>query len=135
MPIRYCRIILALRYLRYLLKLPAHHYARAAFDDACLLHAEKKPWVGDIVLVLSRLQVPLVLKPVHLADPDSIPDLIAEVEVSCARALQRDISLFPLGEKRVIGVLAKYVFDVLSIFDAVEVDLNPELLRPNGRFP
>jgi hypothetical protein len=52
MPNRYRRIILALRYLQYLLKLPAHHYARATFDDACLLHAEKKPSrVGDVVSV------------------------------------------------------------------------------------
>ena len=56
MPIGYRCVILALRYLRYLIKLPAHHYARAAFDNACLLHADKKPsWVGDICLVLSRL--------------------------------------------------------------------------------
>ena len=43
MPIRYRHVILALRYLRYLIKLPAHHYPRAAFDNACLLHADKKP--------------------------------------------------------------------------------------------
>ncbi|EDR00518.1 uncharacterized protein LACBIDRAFT_334009 [Laccaria bicolor S238N-H82] len=54
---------------------------------------KKKPsWVGDIILVLSYLQVPVVLKPVHLADPDSIQELIAEVKVSCACTLQADIN-------------------------------------------
>ena len=48
--------------------------------------------MGDIAFVLSHLQVPVLLKPVHLANPDSIPDLIAEVKASCACALQRDIN-------------------------------------------
>jgi hypothetical protein len=56
MPIRYHHIILALWYLQYFLKLPAHHYSHTTFDNTCLLHAEKKPsWVGDIVFVLSHL--------------------------------------------------------------------------------
>ena len=93
MPISYRHIILALRYLQYLLKLPAHHYTHAAFDDACLLHVEKKPsWVGDIAFVLSHLPVPVLLKPVHLANPDSNPGLIAEVKASCVCALQSDIN-------------------------------------------
>ena len=73
--------------------LPAHHYAHTAFNDACLLHVEKKPsWVGEVVFVLSHLQVPVVVNPAHLAEPDSISDLIAKVKVSCACALQRDIN-------------------------------------------
>jgi hypothetical protein len=52
-PIRYPRIILVLRYLEYLLKLPARRYARAAFDDACLLHAEKKPSWGEMLPLCS----------------------------------------------------------------------------------
>ena len=42
---------------------------------------------------------------------------------------------FLLDEKRVVGVLAKYAFDVLGIFDAVEVYLHPELLRSTGLSP
>ena len=42
--------------------------------------------------MLSHLQVPVLLKPVHLANPNSIPDHIAEVEALCACALQRDIN-------------------------------------------
>ena len=39
---------------------------------------------------------------------------------------------FLLGKKRVVGVLAKYAFHVLRIFDEVEVYLHPELLWPTG---
>ena len=46
----------------------------------------------DIAFVLSHLQVPVLLNPVHLANPNSIPDLIAEVKALCACALQRDIN-------------------------------------------
>ena len=87
-------IVLALWYLQYLLKLPAHHHACDTFNDACLLHVEKKPsWVEDIVFVLSHLQVPVVLKPAHLADPDSIPDLITEVKRHCVHVLCRGTSM------------------------------------------
>ena len=48
--------------------------------------------MGDIAFVLSHLQVPVLLNPVHLANPNSIPDLIAEVKALCACALQRDIN-------------------------------------------
>ncbi|KIJ95471.1 hypothetical protein K443DRAFT_108720, partial [Laccaria amethystina LaAM-08-1] len=218
--------------------------------------------VGDIVFVLSRLQIPVVLKPVHLTDPNSIPGLITEVEVSCACALQKDIDesdktvllkkhistfgplklsdvlkyrhyrdvvvpahrkaltrlltscyalaynslrwdpverrsvprelrlccfchsetedechamlycvgsaalterrglffsdvhqvvpgvraavlslpppdslRFLVGEQRVVGILAKYAFDVLGIFDTVQLYLHPTLLRPGGLSP
>ena len=85
-------------------ELPAHHYACATFNDACLLHVERKPSrVGDIVFVLSHLPVPVVLKPVHLVNPDSIPDLITEGAL-CACALQRNIND---SEKMVL--LKKYI--------------------------
>ena len=62
MPNIYRCIVLALWNLQYLLKQPAHHYACATFNDACLLHVKRKPsWVGDIVFVLSHLSVPVVL--------------------------------------------------------------------------
>ena len=46
-----------------------------------------------------------------------------------------DLLCFLLGEKRVAGVLAKCAFRVLRVFDAVEVYLHPELLRPTGLSP
>ena len=125
MPIRYRRIILVLRYLQYLLKLPAHHYAHAAFNDACLLHAEKKPsWVGDIVFVLSHLQISVMLKPVHLANPDSIMDLIADVELSCACALQKDINESEktvLLKKRILTSCPLELSDVLKYWHYLDV--------------
>ena len=35
-----------------------------------------------------------------------------------------------VGEERVVGILAKYAFDVLNIFDTVELYFHPALLRP-----
>ena len=124
MPIRHCHVIIAMQYLRYLKLLPAHHYARAAFDDACLLHAEKTSSIlgwGHCPCTLSPSS-PCCPEACAPRGPESIRELIAEVEAS-------------LGEKRVVGVLAKYAFNVLSIFDAVKVYLQLELLWPTGLSP
>ena len=39
-------------------------------------------------------------------------------------------SLSYLGEEQVVGVLTKYAFDVLNIFDMVELYFHPALLHP-----
>ena len=77
-PIRYHDVILVLQYLQHLLSI-----LPTVFEDACLL---KKPsCVGDISLVLSLLM--------PCRAEESIPDLIAEaeVEVYCARTVQREV--------------------------------------------
>ena len=35
-----------------------------------------------------------------------------------------------VGEEQVVGVLTKYAFDVLNIFDMVELYFHPALLHP-----
>ena len=41
--------------------------------------------------MLSRLQFPVELRPVHVASPESIPDLIVKVELSSAQTVQREV--------------------------------------------
>jgi hypothetical protein len=42
---------------------------------------------------------------------------------------------FLVGEEQVVGMFAKHAFDVLSVIDAVELHLQPALLRPSGPSP
>jgi len=42
---------------------------------------------------------------------------------------------FLVGEEWVVGVLTKYTFDVLRIFEAVELYLHPTLFHPTGLSP
>lgn len=44
-------------------------------------------------LVFSRLQCPVELRPVHVTSPESIPDLIAVVELSCVRTVLREVDM------------------------------------------
>lgn len=82
------------------------------------MHAVGKPsWVGDISFALSRLRFPVVLEPVHLTDPESVTGLIADIEVSCARALQRDINESEktvLLKERITSPAAVNLSDVLK---------------------
>ncbi|EDQ99831.1 uncharacterized protein LACBIDRAFT_334733 [Laccaria bicolor S238N-H82] len=88
-------------------------------------HLQKKPsWVGDIAYALYCLPFPVVLKPVHLTDPNLIPDLIAEVEVLCACALQRDIDELEktiLLKKGIANPAALKLSDVLKFWHYLDV--------------
>ncbi|KAJ6450210.1 hypothetical protein C8R47DRAFT_998968 [Mycena vitilis] len=63
-PIRYRRLILAIRYLGYLISLPPAHYARAALEDSFLLFCEGKQgyWM-DLHCALRNLPFPITLPP------------------------------------------------------------------------
>ena len=78
-PISYCHVTLVLLYLKYLLKLPAHHYACAAFDNAWLLHTKKPSCWGKL---LSCAAV-VLLRVLCLKCATSVAD--ETVEVSQAR--------------------------------------------------
>jgi hypothetical protein len=61
-PLCYRHPILALGYLIYLLTLPPHHLANAAYLDSQLLAAVGYPcWISDLKIVLQSLPVPIEL--------------------------------------------------------------------------
>ena len=75
--------ILALKYLQYILPLPASHIAHCAFRECGLLHAAGKPsWLGDLAIAIGHLPCcPPVWNPL-LATEDLITKLIADIKVS-----------------------------------------------------
>ncbi|KLO20657.1 hypothetical protein SCHPADRAFT_789022, partial [Schizopora paradoxa] len=57
-PLQLRRAELTIRYLKYLVSLPQHHYAKAAFDEARALALDghwHPSWYGDLSLVLAKL--------------------------------------------------------------------------------
>lgn len=83
MPLRYRRLILALRFLRYLLLLQPHHYARCAFEDSLdLARSGKSGWVGDLTIALGRLEHPVFLDFRTDITVDVVDRLIKDVETS-----------------------------------------------------
>ncbi|KDR75593.1 hypothetical protein GALMADRAFT_489789 [Galerina marginata CBS 339.88] len=92
MPLKYRRIILALRYIIYLLSLPHTHYARAAFDDSIdLWSRQQSSWVGDLQVVLHRLPVPVNFVCHHVGNPATIVELVELVKRSCLQTLYDDV--------------------------------------------
>lgn len=87
MPLRYRRLILALRFLAYLISLPAHHYARCAFEDSLdLARNAKSGWVGDLLNALHGLDPnsdALVLDVHSEITAETVATLIKAVEESC----------------------------------------------------
>ncbi|KAG6808385.1 hypothetical protein H0H92_004307, partial [Tricholoma furcatifolium] len=94
LPIRYRRTILALKYLEYVLELPATHYAALALRDSVDLAAhDKQSWAGDLVKVLSTLQCAGVPTPVAarldaLLDAERVAELASLVLLRCEDGLQ-----------------------------------------------
>ncbi|EIM90461.1 uncharacterized protein STEHIDRAFT_33397, partial [Stereum hirsutum FP-91666 SS1] len=83
MPLRYRRLILALRFLRYLVLLPQRHYARCAFDDSLdLARTGRSGWVGDLAIALGRLDHPVHFDFMADVTVEVVDGLIEEVEAS-----------------------------------------------------
>ncbi|KAF7342021.1 RNA-directed DNA polymerase from mobile element jockey [Mycena venus] len=67
-PLSYRRVALALGYLIYLLTLPAHHLANAAYLDSLRLAQHGHPcWLSDLRVVLLLLPVPVQLSALDLS--------------------------------------------------------------------
>jgi hypothetical protein len=70
-PIRYRRVYLALKNLRYWLELDTDRPARNALEESIkLARAKKISWINDLRLVLSRLYVPVQLE---ISEPVDVP--------------------------------------------------------------
>lgn len=92
MPIGHRRLILALRYLQYLLRLPPHQYAAAAMRDTFALAGSSQAcWATDIRLVLRRLCVGLEGAWHALQDFKSVDDIIAAVEGAAGKEQQDEL--------------------------------------------
>ncbi len=67
MPLRVCRFLLTLRYLKYILKLESTHFLQAVLLSACeLAAAGKRSWWSDLIKAKSKL-------------PFDTPDLVASL--------------------------------------------------------
>ncbi|KAJ7348230.1 hypothetical protein DFH08DRAFT_698144 [Mycena albidolilacea] len=71
-PLQYRRLILAIRYLKYLISLKPNHYAKVALEDSYDLYLNNHPgyWM-DLVYALQRLR--------FLVELPSLPSLTAEL--------------------------------------------------------
>ncbi|KAF7964774.1 hypothetical protein HWV62_3128 [Athelia sp. TMB] len=85
LPLAYRRIILALRYLLYLLSLPSHHLAACAWKDSQqLFYGGKACWLGDLAIVIQKIPFKKpIFNPLDV-DPESVKALIDEVALATA---------------------------------------------------
>ncbi|PPQ69956.1 hypothetical protein CVT26_013292 [Gymnopilus dilepis] len=91
-PLAYRRIILALRYLIYLLGLPPVRLAGAALRDSiALLRSEKPGWMSDIKLRLQQLPVPVSLQWSDIETVEGVGAVVKRVEESCVEWLRNEI--------------------------------------------
>ncbi|PBK70984.1 hypothetical protein ARMSODRAFT_864056, partial [Armillaria solidipes] len=91
-PLYYRRLILALRYLRYLLSLPEDHYAYLALQQSIALRRSHLPsWFGDIQRVLARLAPTLHIDYDALSEP-TVTELIIAVEGACLDGINEEIN-------------------------------------------
>ncbi len=110
MPLHFRRLMLALRYLRYLGALPNDHLTALALRESVALREVGKPsWIGDLQRVLARLAPSVVLNHHDLSVP-TISSLIANIEAVCLRSLNDEIevmvkgAMLRLSMKRIPGV-------------------------------
>ncbi|KAE9403418.1 hypothetical protein BT96DRAFT_815028, partial [Gymnopus androsaceus JB14] len=91
-PIRYCRIGLALGFLIYLLDLPQAHLAYAALVNAFTLSDNGQPnWVNDLITALARLPIPVVCTLSGIRNSDQIKQLTTEVLHSYEASIQSSL--------------------------------------------
>ena len=89
MPLAFCRITLALRYLQYVVTLPNSHLARAALRDSFALYMARKPgWVSDLVIMPERLAPEVSLPNEDSLTSDSIKGMMDGVKRASAAQLQ-----------------------------------------------
>ncbi|KAJ7168699.1 hypothetical protein C8R46DRAFT_898032 [Mycena filopes] len=91
-PLRYRRITIALRYLRYLTTLKATHYARIALEDSyqLFLHGHQGYWM-DLAYALGKLRFPVTLPALPTLTVDTCNALTKAVHTAAMRDLQADI--------------------------------------------
>jgi hypothetical protein len=95
-PIRERRLILALRFLKYLIGMPRDSHVRQALETSWELFAHGHPgWIGDVDHMLRSLVEPLALPSLHSLTPNMIDALIKEVRSVCVDDLERQISKIP----------------------------------------
>ncbi len=105
------RVILALRYLRYLVGLPFDHLTALALHESIVLHAAgMSSWFGDLQRILFRLAPSIILNQHDLSVP-SVSSVIASVEAVCLKSLNDEIegmvkgSMLRLAMKHIPGVI------------------------------
>ncbi|KAJ3853112.1 hypothetical protein EV368DRAFT_26708, partial [Lentinula lateritia] len=93
MPIRFRRVILALRYLIYLLKLPLEHYANLALQANHVLRSSGNScWLSDLDWAIRHLpNSTLVLPPLTLLSEQTVLPLIKSISQKCNQFLQSEI--------------------------------------------
>ena len=99
LPLAYRWLILALKYLLYILSLPQPHLTHCAFHECELLHAAAKPsWLGDLVVVLGHLPyTPPVYDPLLLTEA-SVTKIITDVNLSMCLHLDTAINSLSKGQ-------------------------------------
>ncbi|KAJ7162682.1 hypothetical protein C8R43DRAFT_1173449 [Mycena crocata] len=92
-PLRYRRLIIALRYLKYLVSLKSSHYARLALEDSYRLYlgGQQGYWM-DLAYALSKLRFPIVLPSLPTLTAEICDALGKAVHVAAMRDLQLDIN-------------------------------------------
>ncbi|KAJ3932654.1 MAG: hypothetical protein NXY57DRAFT_1002071, partial [Lentinula lateritia] len=93
MPIRTRRVILALRYLIYLLKLPPDHYAYLALQENNNLRTQaRKCWLSDLDWAISHLpSSTLTLPPLAQLSEQSVLHLIKSISHESNAHLQSEV--------------------------------------------
>ncbi|KAJ3910773.1 hypothetical protein F5877DRAFT_87070, partial [Lentinula edodes] len=93
MPIRARRVILALRYLIYLINLPRNHYASLALHENHNMRASGIPcWLSDLDWVIQHLPgCSLSLPPLPIISEESILALIKSITAETNSRLQTEI--------------------------------------------
>ncbi|KAJ3852482.1 hypothetical protein EV368DRAFT_40960 [Lentinula lateritia] len=92
MPIRFRRVILALRYLIYLLKLPLDHYANLAPQANHVLRSSGNSWLSDLDWAIQHLpNSTLVLPPLTQLSEQTVLSLIKAISQHCNQFLQSEI--------------------------------------------
>ncbi|KAJ7186145.1 hypothetical protein C8R46DRAFT_880834 [Mycena filopes] len=93
-PLRYRRITIALRYLRYLVSLKSTHYARIGLEDSYQLFlAGRQGYWMDLKYALGRLRFPVELPPLPNLTAQSGDALLKAVHIAAMRDLQTDVRL------------------------------------------
>ncbi|PBK87987.1 hypothetical protein ARMGADRAFT_937995, partial [Armillaria gallica] len=83
-PVKYRRIILALRYWQYALTLPEDHFLSITMvESLTLAHAKKSSWISNLAHVLHLLHRPVSMDLSRQWLPSDIDNLITAVEQSC----------------------------------------------------
>jgi hypothetical protein len=128
MPIRYRRVLLALRALRLILEMQDDRYVVNAICDSLRLAGNSKPgWVSDLIYVLAHLPVPVVVTARDLGTANGVWAVIGNVEDSWKEWLYNEIHN---------STRLRLLHNRLSVVDGVNVflvdKLQPYLLIPHA---